>query len=56
LGSIVTAEVVSRQWMPDRYRSGYRIARGTALQLGISTAFNVLREFGPDLKRVFRRR
>lgn len=56
VGSLVAAEAISRQWMPERYRSASRIARGTAIQLGISTAVNVLREFAPDLKRVFRRR
>jgi hypothetical protein len=56
LGSLLAAELVSRQWMPDRYRSGYRTTRGVAIQLGISTAVNVVREFAPDLKRVFRRR
>lgn len=55
LGGIVAAELVSRQWMPDRYRSAYRTSRGIAIQLGFSTAFNVLREFTPDLKRLVRR-
>ena len=56
LGSIVAAELVSRRWMPERYRSVYRTTRGVAIQLGITSALNLLREFTPDLKRVLRRK
>jgi hypothetical protein len=56
MGGIVAGVLVSRQWMPDRYSSAYRITRGIGIQLGISTAFSVLREFTPDLKRALHRR
>jgi hypothetical protein len=56
LGSIVAAELVSRQWMPQRYRSVYSTTGGVAIQLGLGTAYDLLREFTPDLKRALRRK
>jgi hypothetical protein len=56
LGGIVAAELVSRRWMPERYRSAYQTTRGVAIQLGFNSAFYLLREFTPDLKRALRRK
>jgi hypothetical protein len=56
LGAVVAAELVSRRWMPERYRSAYQTTRGAAIQLGFHSAFNLLREFTPDLKRALRRK
>ncbi|MCE5307257.1 MAG: hypothetical protein LLG20_06420 [Acidobacteriales bacterium] len=56
LAGILAGVLVSRYWMPDRYGSTYRISRGIGIQLGISSAYNVLREFTPDLKRALHRR
>jgi hypothetical protein len=56
LGGIVAAELVSRRWMPERYRSAYQTTRGVAIQLGFNSAVNLLREFTPDLKRALRRK
>jgi len=56
LAGIAAAELVSRRWMPDRYRTPYRTVRGIGIQLGFSTAANLVREFAPELKRVVRRK
>jgi hypothetical protein len=56
LGGIVAAELVSRRWMPERYRSAYQTTRGVAIDLGFSSAINLLREFTPELKRLLRRK
>jgi len=56
LGGITAAELVSRRWMPDRYRTPYRTVRGIGIQLGFSTAANLVREFAPELKRLVRRK
>jgi hypothetical protein len=56
LGGILAAQLVSRSWMPDRYRSAGSISSSVGIQLGISTAFNLFREFTPDIKRALRRK
>ena len=56
LGAVVAAELVSRRWMPERYRSAYQTTRGVAIQLGFNSVSNLLREFTPDLKRALRRK
>lgn len=51
-GSAIATEVL----YPDRYRAGREGVRAAGVQVGVNTAINVLREFAPELKRVFRRR
>jgi hypothetical protein len=53
VGSVVAAEFTGRLWMPDGYRDTSTVMRGVGLQLGVGSAFNLLREFSPELKRVF---
>ena len=56
LGSVTAAEFTATRWMPDGYRGPGRALRGAGLQIGVSSAVNLVREFGPELKRIFRRK
>jgi len=52
VGSVFAAEFTGRVWMPDGYRDTSTVMRGVGLQLGIGSAFNLIREFSPELKRI----
>ena len=56
VGSVFAAEFTGNLWMPDGYRSASTAMRGVGVELGVSSAFNLIREFAPELKRVFTRR
>jgi hypothetical protein len=56
VGSVVAAEFTGNLWMPDGYRSASTAMRGVGVELGASSAFNLIREFAPELKRIFTRR
>ncbi|MEQ1947746.1 MAG: hypothetical protein ABL995_11190 [Bryobacteraceae bacterium] len=56
LGAVVGAEFTADLWQPEGYRHVSDTMRGVGVQLGTSSAFNILREFAPEVKRVFRRR
>jgi hypothetical protein len=42
--------------MPAGYRDASTAMRGVGMELGVSSAFNLVREFAPELKRIFTRR
>ncbi|MEQ1883490.1 MAG: hypothetical protein ABL967_00385 [Bryobacteraceae bacterium] len=54
LGAMVGAEFTADLWQPEDRVSD--VFRGVGVQLGTSSAFNLLREFGPEVKRLFRRK
>jgi hypothetical protein len=56
VGSVVAAEFTGNLWMPAGYRDTSTAMRGVGVQLGTSSAFNLIREFAPELKRIFTRR
>lgn len=56
VGSVVAAEFTGNLWMPAGYRDASIAMRGAGMQLGVSSAFNLIREFAPELKRMFTRR
>lgn len=56
IGGVFGAAYISRTWYPASYRSPGETAITGGVQLGIRAGFNVLREFGPELRRFFRRR
>jgi hypothetical protein len=56
VGSVVAAEFTGNLWMPAGYRDASTAMRGVGVQLGVGSAFNLLREFAPELKRIFIRR
>lgn len=56
LGAIFATEFTATRWMPDGYRDSGTALRGVGVQLGISSGINLLREFSPELKRLFRRK
>jgi hypothetical protein len=53
VGSVFAAEFTGNLWMPDGYRGASTAMRGVGIELGVSSAFNLIREFAPELKRVF---
>jgi hypothetical protein len=53
VGSIVAAEFTGSLWMPDGYRDASTAMRGAGMELGVRSAFNLIREFAPELKRMF---
>ncbi len=56
VGSVFAAEFTGALWMPDGYRDTSTAMRGVGMQLGVSSAFNLVKEFSPELKRMFTRR
>jgi hypothetical protein len=53
IGSAFAAEFTGNLWMPEGYGTASRALRGAGMQLGVGSAFNLVREFAPDLKRLF---
>jgi hypothetical protein len=56
VGSVVAAEFTGNIWMPAGYRDASTAMRGVGTELGVGSAFNLIREFAPELKRIFTRR
>jgi hypothetical protein len=56
VGSVFAAEFTGSLWMPAGYRDASTAMRGVGMELGVSSAFNLVREFAPELKRIFTRR
>lgn len=54
-GVFVGGAIATETWYPDRYRATGEGVRAGTLQVGVNTAVNVIQEFGPELKRFFRR-
>ena len=52
LGSAFAAEFTATLWMPAGYRDARTAMRGVGVELGVSSAFNLVREFAPELKRI----
>ena len=53
LGSAYGAAVIAAEaWSPDGYRAAPDGVRAGTIQIGVHSAFNVLREFAPELKRL----
>jgi hypothetical protein len=56
LGSAFAAEFTGNLWMPPGRGGASEALRGVGLRLGIGSAFNLLREFSPELRRLFLRK
>jgi hypothetical protein len=54
VGSVFAAEFTGSIWMPAGYRDTSTVLRGAGVQLGVGSAFNLIREFSPELKRILR--
>ena len=52
IGATFAAEFTANSWMPPSRRGASEALRGVGLRLGIGSAFNLLREFAPELKRL----
>ena len=53
VGAALAAEFTGNLWMPAGHRDASTAMRGVGMHLGVSSAFNLVREFAPDLRRVF---
>ena len=53
IGSVFGAEFTGKLWMPPGYTDNATAMRGVGVQLGVSSGFNLIREFAPELKRLF---
>ncbi len=56
VGSVIAAEFTGNVWMPAGYRDAPTAMRGVGIELGVSAGFNLIREFAPELKRIFTRK
>ncbi len=56
VGSAFAAEFTGSLWMPAGYRDASMALRGVGIELGVSSGFNLIREFAPELKRIFTRK
>lgn len=52
VGSAFAAEFTGNLWMPAGYRNTSTAMRGVAMELGVGSAFNLIREFSPELRRL----
>jgi len=52
VGSVFAAEFTGNLWMPAGHRDTSTAMRSVALKLGLGSAFNLIREFSPELKRI----
>jgi hypothetical protein len=52
VGSAFAAEFTGNLWMPAGYGDTSSALRRVGMELGVSSAFNLIREFAPELKRV----
>ena len=55
-GTFGGAAIATEGWYPARYRATGEGVRAASIQVGVNTAINVIQEFGPELKKLFRRR
>jgi hypothetical protein len=55
-GVFVGAAIATETWYPDRYSASREGLRAGAVQVSVNSAINVIHEFGPELKRIVRRR
>ena len=56
VGAAFAAEFTGNLWMPAGYRDASTAMRGAGMELGAGSAFNLVREFAPELKRIFTRK
>ncbi len=52
VGAMFAAEFTGNLWMPDGYRDTSKAVRGVGMELGVRSAFNLIKEFAPELKRM----
>lgn len=55
-GTFGGAAIATEGWYPARYRATGEGVRAASIQVGVNTAINVIQEFGPEIKKLFRRR
>jgi hypothetical protein len=55
-GTFGGAAIAMEGWYPARYRATGEGVRAASIQVGVNTAIKVIQEFGPELKKLIRRR
>ncbi len=55
IASVIATEYTSLQWVPEQYRTNRQMVRGVAIDFGAGCAFRIVREFSPEIRRLFRR-
>jgi hypothetical protein len=55
VGSTFAPELTGNLWMPAGYGDTSTALRGVGRELGVSTGFNLIREFASELKGLFAR-
>jgi hypothetical protein len=53
VGSAIGAEFTANLWMPKGYRTKAEAMGRVGVELALGSAFNLLREFSPELRRIF---
>jgi hypothetical protein len=53
VGGVIAGDAIAARWMPSNERGRARLARQCSVDLGAQSLFNTLREFGPELRRLF---
>ena len=56
VSSVVAAQATATLWMPDGYRDFKTAARGAGVELSVGSGLNLLKEFSPEIKRLFKRK
>jgi hypothetical protein len=56
VGSVFAAQFTAAAWMPDGYRDMTTVMRGAGVELGVSSGLNLVKEFTPEIKRLFKRK
>ncbi|MGQ9634520.1 MAG: hypothetical protein ACUVXB_09770 [Bryobacteraceae bacterium] len=51
-GGILAAEFLGNAWMPPGYRTSAQAWRNVGIRLSFTAAFNLLREFQPEIRRL----
>jgi len=55
IASSFAVEYTAMQWTPQRYRTHSRVLRNVAIGFGAGWAVDLVREFSPELRRLFHR-
>ena len=55
LGGLYGGAMIATNWYPERFNPWKEGVRVATVQVGVAAGINVLKEFAPELKRLFRR-
>ncbi len=55
IASTIGAEFLCNQWLRKQDRTGAQVGKGMVIQFGISSAYNLVKEFAPEWRRFIKR-